>query len=47
MMPHAARMILGPDNRYAIPGAALLGAMYMLLCDTVARTLTGSEIPVE
>ena len=46
MMPHAARMILGPDNRYAIPGAALLGAMYMLLCDTVARTLTGSEIPV-
>lgn len=46
MMPHAARMLLGSDNRYAVPGAALLGAMYMLLCDTVARTLTGSEIPV-
>lgn len=46
MMPHAARMLLGPDNRYIIPGAAILGAMYMLLCDTIARTLTGAEIPV-
>lgn len=46
MMPHAARMILGPDNRYVVPGAALLGAMYMLLCDTIARTLSGAEIPV-
>lgn len=46
MMPHAARMLLGPDNRYVAPGSALLGAMYMLLCDTIARTLTGAEIPV-
>ena len=46
MMPHAARMLLGPDNRHVVPGAALLGAMYMLLCDTIARTLTGAEIPV-
>lgn len=46
MMPHAARMIFGPDNRFVVPGAALLGAMYMLLCDTVARTLSGAEIPV-
>lgn len=46
MMPHAARLILGPDNRWAVPGAALLGALYMLLCDTVARTLTAAEIPV-
>ncbi len=46
MMPHAARMLLGPDNRLVVPGAALLGAMYMLLCDTIARTLTGAEIPV-
>ena len=30
----------------ALFGAALLGAMYMLLCDTIARTLTGAEIPV-
>lgn len=46
MMPHAARMILGPDHRFMIPMAGLMGAMYLILCDTLARTLTTSEIPV-
>ncbi len=46
MMPHAARLLLGPDNRFIIPGAALLGALYMLFCDTLARSLTGAEIPI-
>ncbi|WP_440956579.1 FecCD family ABC transporter permease [Methanosarcina sp. Mfa9] len=46
MMPHAARMILGPDNRFVIPSAAMMGALYLIVCDTLARTLTTSEIPV-
>ncbi len=46
LMPHAARMLLGPDHRYMLPGAALLGATYMVVCDTLARTLTSAEIPV-
>lgn len=46
MMPHAARMLFGPDNRLVIPASALLGALYMLLCDTLARTLTSAEIPL-
>ena len=46
MMPHAARMMFGPDNRWVLPGSALLGAVYMLICDTIARTLTGTEIPI-
>ena len=46
MMPHAARMILGPDHRFVIPAAALMGGIYILMCDTLARTLIGSEIPV-
>ncbi|MBN1167836.1 MAG: iron ABC transporter permease [Methanospirillaceae archaeon] len=46
MMPHAARMLAGPDHRIVIPLAALLGAIYLLICDTLARTLTSSEIPV-
>ncbi len=46
MMPHAARMLFGPDNRWVIPCAAMLGALYMLLCDTFARTLIGTEIPI-
>lgn len=46
MMPHAARMMFGPDNRIVVPAAGLMGAIYMLLCDTIARTLTDSEIPI-
>lgn len=46
MMPHAARMMFGPDNRWGIPCSALLGALYMLFCDTLARTLTSTEIPI-
>lgn len=46
MMPHATRMMLGPDNRYVIPAAAMLGGSYLLVCDTLARTLTSAEIPV-
>ncbi len=46
MMPHAARMTLGPDNRFVIPSAAMLGSIYLIVCDTMARTLTTSEIPV-
>jgi iron complex transport system permease protein len=46
MMPHAARMILGPDHRFMLPAAAIMGGIYLLLCDTIARTLTTAEIPV-
>ncbi|AET64177.1 FecCD family ABC transporter permease [Methanothrix harundinacea] len=46
MMPHAARLILGPDHRFVIPAAAMLGGTYLIVCDTLARTLTSAEIPV-
>lgn len=46
MMPHATRMILGPDHRFVLPAAAMLGGTYLIVCDTIARTLTSAEIPV-
>ncbi|MDR2198679.1 MAG: iron ABC transporter permease [Deltaproteobacteria bacterium] len=46
MVPHAARLFFGPDHRALIPGAALLGGFYLLVCDTMARTLTAAEIPL-
>ena len=46
MMPHAARLIQGPDNRFVIPTAALMGGVYIIFCDTIARTLTSAEIPI-
>jgi iron complex transport system permease protein len=46
MTPHAVRMILGPDNRLVVPGSAIVGALFLLACDTAARSLTSAEIPV-
>jgi iron complex transport system permease protein len=46
MMPHAARIVFGPDHRWVIPGSALMGAIYLLICDTIARSLTQAEIPL-
>jgi iron complex transport system permease protein len=46
VVPHLARMLVGPDHRKLLPAAALLGASYMIAVDTVARTLTAAEIPL-
>ncbi|MEN6439199.1 MAG: iron ABC transporter permease [Syntrophobacter sp.] len=46
MAPHATRMIIGSDNRFVIPAAAMVGGIYLLVCDTVARTLVSAEIPI-
>jgi iron complex transport system permease protein len=46
LMPHAVRMMMGPDNRFVIPGSAILAGIFLLFCDTLARTLTTAEIPI-
>jgi iron complex transport system permease protein len=46
VVPHLARMLVGPDHRKLLPIAALLGGLYLLLMDTLARTLTVYEIPI-
>jgi len=47
MVPHMVRLILGPDHRHVLPAAGLLGALFLLLADTLARTiLDPAEIPV-
>lgn len=46
VIPHAARLIVGEDHRLLIPASALLGATYLVLVDTLARTVTAAEIPL-
>ena len=46
VIPHIARMIVGPAFGVLLPAAALLGAGYMLAVDTLARTITASEVPL-
>lgn len=47
VVPHIVRFITGYDNRIVIPVSASVGAIFLLLCDTVARTIASpSELPV-
>jgi iron complex transport system permease protein len=47
IVPHALRMALGADHRVLIPCSFLLGAAFLTVCDTLARTvLAPTEVPV-
>ncbi|MCT4688745.1 FecCD family ABC transporter permease [Vallitalea sp.] len=39
IIPHIIRMINGPDHKKLIPLAMLIGAIFMIVCDTIARTI--------
>ncbi len=47
VVPHACRLMFGPDHRLLLPASFLAGAIYLLLCDLLSRVLLSpSEIPV-
>ena len=47
IVPHVARLLLGPDHVRLLPTTALAGAIFLVLTDTLARTLFApTEIPV-
>jgi len=47
VVPHVMRFCLGSDHRWLLPGAALAGAILLLLADTLARTVViPAEMPV-
>jgi iron complex transport system permease protein len=46
VIPHIARMIVGPDFRKLIPVSLSLGACYLVIIDDICRALTSFEIPL-
>lgn len=46
VVPYMARMILGSDCRYLIIGSGLLGASFLILIDTLSRSMMAAEIPI-
>ena len=46
VIPHVARMIVGPDHRKLLPASIALGAFFLLLVDDVCRTAVSIEIPL-
>jgi len=46
IMPHIARRLFGTDTRLSLPAAMLLGGLFTVLCDDLARTVMAGEIPL-
>jgi iron complex transport system permease protein len=47
VIPHLVRLLIGPDHFRLLPIAGLVGAIFLILADTLARTvLSPSELPV-
>ncbi len=47
IVPHAVRLVLGPDHRQLLPLSSLVGAMFLVAADTVARVVVApAQLPV-
>lgn len=46
VIPHIARMIVGPNFERLLPAAMLMGASYLLLVDVLARSIARIEVPI-
>ena len=47
IVPHACRFAFGPDHRVLIPASVLAGGSFLVLCDTLARTVVApQQLPV-
>ena len=46
IIPHMARIVVGPDNKILIPASLSLGASFLLLIDNISRVVISIEIPI-
>jgi iron complex transport system permease protein len=46
IIPHFCRLMIGPSNRKLLPLAAVMGGLFMLIVDTLTRTIGITEMPV-
>lgn len=46
IIPHIARMLVGPNNKVLIPASALIGAIYLIVVDDVSRLTFNVEVPM-
>lgn len=46
IIPHIARLIVGPNYKVLLPASALIGGIFLLIVDDIARSLFSVEIPI-
>jgi iron complex transport system permease protein len=51
MIPHVTRLVMGPDHRILLPTSTIIGAIFLVICDDLARVVatpfaSTMELPV-
>jgi iron complex transport system permease protein len=46
IIPHIGRMLVGHDHRVLLPASLLIGSSFLVIVDTIARSLTTAELPL-
>lgn len=46
VIPHLGRLLVGADNKHLLPASLFMGGGFLMLIDTCARNINGSEIPL-
>lgn len=46
VIPHLSRLLVGSDHRHMLPVSIMLGATFLLVIDTLSRTITTADIPL-
>jgi iron complex transport system permease protein len=51
MIPHVTRQVIGPDHRILFPTSTIVGAIFLVICDDIARVVASPfastlELPV-
>ncbi|BBB19069.1 FecCD family ABC transporter permease [Helicobacter cinaedi] len=46
LVPHIARLLIGNENSKLIPLSMFIGALFLMLIDTLSRTLSSEQIPI-
>ncbi|WP_133964463.1 FecCD family ABC transporter permease [Eubacterium limosum] len=46
VVPHIVRILSGPKHRILLPFSLVFGGTFLIICDTLARTVSSQEIPV-
>lgn len=47
IIPHGVRLVFGPDHRQLLPVSAIIGSAFLVVADTIARTIIApAQLPV-
>ncbi len=46
IVPHISRRIFGSNAQFSLPGSMLIGGIFSIICDVIARTMLAGEIPL-